>query len=62
MTELVTEELLESELLIPSSEEQELIGGALNAADKQIVCEATNLATLKQLKAALLDKMFPKGA
>lgn len=50
------------EIPIPTMEEQVIIGKTLYSLRSRIKNENQKLDLLKQLKGAMLDKMFPKGA
>ena len=52
------DDFLKISLLIPTKEEQELIGKFFRTLDKQISLQEQKLEKLKQIKAACLDKMF----
>lgn len=52
------DDFLKISLLVPTKEEQELIGNYFRTLDKQISLEEQKLEKLKQIKAACLDKMF----
>ena len=62
MHELVVADFLSESILVPPYEEQVLIGEALEELMVNLSNEREKLDLIKQLKGAMLDKMFPKGA
>ena len=53
--------MMEIEVPIPEkSEEQEKIGAFFNNMDKLIEAQEKKVAQLRNIKSALLNKMFPK--
>lgn len=62
MHELVTADFLEESILVPSLNEQRAIGTAIDSIDRLITLHQRKYETLRATKAAMLDKMFPKGA
>lgn len=54
--------LTEFEFLLPSREEQEVIAKTFNHIESMLEQRSNKIDLFKQIKAALLDKMFPKGA
>lgn len=58
MTDLVVSDFLKESVLVPSYEEQKVIGAFLHNLDSQITLHTQRLEKLKQIKAACLDKMF----
>ena len=58
MTDLVVSDFLKESVLVPSYEEQKVIGAFLHNLDSQITLHTQRLEKLKQSKAACLDKMF----
>lgn len=58
MTDLVVNDFLKETVLVPSFEEQKLIGSFFKQLDLVISLETQRLEKLKQIKSACLDKMF----
>ena len=58
MTDLVVKDFLAESILVPSYEEQVLIGKFFFKLDNQIALQTQRLEKLKQIKSACLDKMF----
>lgn len=58
MTDLVVSDFLKESILIPSYEEQKVIGAFLQNLDSQITLQTQRLEKLKQIKTACLDNMF----
>ena len=58
MRDIVVDDFLGESLLVPSYEEQKLIGNFFRALDQRIDLERQRLEKLKLLKAACLEKMF----
>ncbi|CYV97048.1 restriction endonuclease subunit S [Streptococcus suis] len=54
-------DLLRSEILLPALPEQEAIGSFFSDLDQLITLHQRKLDDVKELKKALLQKMFPKG-
>ncbi|MGQ7320793.1 restriction endonuclease subunit S [Streptococcus suis] len=54
-------DLLRSEILLPALPEQEAIGNFFSDLDQLITLHQRKLDDVKELKKALLQKMFPKG-
>ncbi|MGU7901100.1 restriction endonuclease subunit S [Streptococcus suis] len=54
-------DLLRSEILLPTLPEQEAIGSFFSDLDQLITLHQRKLDDVKELKKALLQKMFPKG-
>ncbi|NQN95253.1 restriction endonuclease subunit S [Streptococcus suis] len=54
-------DLLRSEILLPTLPEQEVIGNFFSDLDQLITLHQRKLDDVKELKKALLQKMFPKG-
>ncbi|HEM3676050.1 TPA: restriction endonuclease subunit S [Streptococcus suis] len=54
-------DLLRSEILLPTLPEQEAIGNFFSDLDQLITLHQRKLDDVKELKKALLQKMFPKG-
>ncbi|MEO5538010.1 restriction endonuclease subunit S [Bifidobacterium adolescentis] len=61
MNELVVEDFLEQEILVPSLPEQHQIGAFFNHLDSLITLHQRKYDKLCVLKKSMLDKMFPKG-
>ncbi len=61
MNELVVEDFLEQEILVPSLPEQRQIGGFFDRLDSLITLHQRKYDKLCVLKKSMLDKMFPKG-
>lgn len=61
MPKINREELNEYSFLAPSEEEQKKIGTLLLGIDKQITLKQREISKLKDLKQAMLNKMFVKG-
>ncbi len=61
MPKINREELNEYSFLAPSEEEQKKIGTLLLGIDKQITLQQREISKLKDLKQAMLNKMFVKG-
>ena len=62
MNELVVEDFLNESILIPSLEEQKKIGFIFKSLTNLITLHQRKLDTLKKIKSALLEKMFPKDS
>lgn len=58
MTDLVVSDFLKESVLVPSYEEQKVIGAFLQNLDTQITLQTQRLEKLKQIKSACLDNMF----
>lgn len=58
MTNLVANDFLQASILVPSYEEQQKIGAFLDALDHLITLHQRELEKLKNIKKALLEKMF----
>lgn len=58
MTDLVVDDFLKESLLIPSYEEQVMLGKFMSNLDEQITLETKRLEKLKRIKTACLAKMF----
>lgn len=58
MTDLVVSDFLKESILVPSYEEQKVIGAFFENLDKQIALQTQRLEKLKQIKSACLDNMF----
>ena len=58
MTDLVVSDFLKESVLVPSYEEQKVIGAFLQNLDSQISLQTQRLEKLKQIKSACLDNMF----
>lgn len=58
MTDLVVSDFLKESVLVPSYEEQKVIGTFLQNLDSQITLQTQRLEKLKQIKSACLDNMF----
>lgn len=58
MTDLVVSDFLKESVLVPSYEEQKVIGAFLQNLDSQIILQTQRLEKLKQIKSACLDNMF----
>lgn len=58
MTDLVVSDFLKESVLVPSYEEQKVIGAFLLNLDSQITLQTQRLEKLKQIKSACLDNMF----
>lgn len=58
MTDLVVSDFLKESVLVPSYEEQKVIGAFLQNLDSQITLQTQRLEKLKQIKSACLDNMF----
>lgn len=58
MNELVPEDLLKQEVLLPSESEQEAIGSFLNKLDQVINLQQLRVDNLKKVKKSLLARMF----
>lgn len=58
MTNLVANDFLRETILVPSLEEQKQIGAILGNVDTLITLHQRQLEKLKNIKSALLDKMF----
>ncbi|HFR3797094.1 TPA: restriction endonuclease subunit S [Streptococcus suis] len=54
-------DLLRSEILLPTLPEQEAIGSFFSDLDQLITLHQRKLDSVKEMKKALLQKMFPKG-
>ena len=61
MNELVVEDFLEQEILVPSLPEQRRIGAFFDRLDSLITLHQRKYDKLCVLKKSMLDKMFPKG-
>ena len=61
MNELVVEDFLEQEILVPSLPEQRRIGAFFDRLDSLITLHQRKLELLRNIKKSMLDKMFPKG-
>ena len=61
MNELVVEDFLKQEILVPSLPEQRRIGAFFNHLDSLITLHQRKYDKLCVLKKSMLDKMFPKG-
>ena len=61
MNELVVEDFLKQEILVPSLPEQRRIGGFFDRLDSLITLHQRKYDKLCVLKKSMLDKMFPKG-
>ena len=62
LNELVVEDFLNESILIPSLEEQKKIGFIFKSLTNLITLHQRKLDTLKKIKSALLEKMFPKDS
>ena len=58
MNELVVEDFLEQEILVPSLPEQHQIGAFFNHLDSLITLHQRKLELLRNIKKSMLDKMF----
>lgn len=58
MTDLVVADFLKESILVPTFEEQKLIGAFFKNLDSQITLHSQRLEKLKQIKSACLDNMF----
>lgn len=58
MTDLVVDDFLKESILVPTLEEQKMIGIFFRSLDRKIALETARLEKLKQIKLACLDKMF----
>lgn len=58
MTDLVVADFLKESILVPSYEEQKVIGEYFRNLDTQISLQTQRLEKLKQIKSACLDNMF----
>ena len=58
MNELVVEDFLEQEILVPSLPEQRQIGGFFDRLDSLITLHQRKLELLRNIKKSMLDKMF----
>ena len=58
MTDIVVSDFLKESVLVPSYEEQKVIGTFLQNLDSQISLQTQRLEKLKQIKSACLDNMF----
>lgn len=58
MNELVVDDFLKESILVPSAEEQQLIGSFFNSIDVRISLGKQELNKLQTLKKGLLEKMF----
>lgn len=58
MTDLVVDDFLKESILVPTLEEQKMIGIFFRSLDRKIALETGRLEKLKQIKLACLDKMF----
>ena len=58
MTDLVVSDFLKESVLVPSYEEQKVIGTFFQNLDTQITLQTQRLEKLKQIKSACLDNMF----
>ena len=61
MNELVVEDFLKQEILVPSLPEQRRIGAFFDRLDSLITLHQRKYDKLCVLKKSMLDKMFPKG-
>ena len=61
MNELVVEDFLKQEILVPSLPEQRRIGAFFDRLDSLITLHQRKLELLRNIKKSMLDKMFPKG-
>lgn len=58
MNDIVVDDFLKESILVPSYEEQKVIGAFLTKLDRKIELETQKLEKLKQIKSASLSKMF----
>lgn len=58
MNDIVVDDFLKESILVPSYEEQKVIGAFLTKLDRKIELETQKLEKLKQIKSACLSKMF----
>ena len=60
MHELVSSDFLEESTLVPSLDEQQAIGTAIDSIDNLIALHQRKYEALRAVKSSMLDKMFPK--
>lgn len=60
MNDIVVDDFLKESILVPSYEEQKVIGVFLTKLDEAITLQTQKLSKLKQIKAASLQNMFPQ--
>ena len=60
MNDIVVDDFLKESILVPSYEEQKVIGVFLTKLDEAITLQSQKLSKLKQIKAASLQNMFPQ--
>ncbi len=60
MNDIVVDDFLKESILVPSYEEQKVIGAFLTKLDEAITLQTQKLSKLKQIKAASLQNMFPQ--
>ena len=58
MNELVVEDFLKQEILVPSLPEQRRIGAFFDSLDSLITLHQRKLELLRNIKKSMLDKMF----
>ncbi len=58
MNELVVEDFLKQEILVPSLPEQRRIGAFFDRLDSLITLHQRKLELLRNIKKSMLDKMF----
>ena len=61
MNELVVDEFLQESILVPSDEEQKLIGNFFARLDHLITLHQCNYEKMVATKKSMLDKLFPQG-
>lgn len=60
MNDIVVDDFLKESILVPSYEEQKVIGAFLTKLDEELTLQTQKLSKLKQIKAASLQNMFPQ--